>query len=582
MWLLNTSTIELESFEGKKPKYAILSHRWEEQESSFDDVQNKRGREKKGYNKILNCCSQALKDGFKYTWIDTCCIDKRSSAELSEAINSMFRWYKDAEVCYAYLSDVASGDDLERSQWFTRGWTLQELLAPHHLIFYNRRWVSIGSKMELTKVINRVTGISTAALEDLDKDSSCIAARMNWAAGRQTTREEDRAYSLLGLFGVNMPLLYGEGDKAFLRLQEEITKYSKDPSIFAWSRDPHILFNLFAKSPDSFQTKRDFHVTKELTMEDLSFMGTSVYIETKRLFHVFNIYFIPLCFSYGRSASSSVTHGMFLQEDFGRNCFCRVTVDGEVLPTLPMITNIADKATTMKITRQQGELHDKSSNVYSFEDAKDRYEFSLTFHTFTLRPGELLSDDDNYFDTEDNSVARNLVKYFKGGHAIEENVMIAGNELNSPWPDRCLGITTNFAGIIIHFGQTSRGQTKVLLSKIHTGSERRHRDARVNTHGCSDFGCAVWRYPKPIGGSATAHPIWRPPSSRRLFTITDFCRIMLTSYDDELRACFLFVYPHEELNAQLPEAWRMTAAEAKSFAESAVQDSKVSDKLNLG
>lgn len=255
MWLLNVSTRDLESFESSKiPPYVILSHRWIEDEPSFKDVQKKRHSTRKGYAKVDLCCQQAEKHGFQYVWVDTCCIDKRSSAELSEAINSMYSWYAKAAICYVYLSDVTA-DNRSRieSQWFTRGWTLQELLAPSRVEFYNSTWKHLGDKVSNASQISRRTGIPSKALHEFRRDDYPIAQRMSWAANRTTTRPEDRAYSLLGIFDVSMPLLYGEGGgKAFYRLQEEIMKLSTDPTIFAWSNLPNPTFGMLAASPDSF------------------------------------------------------------------------------------------------------------------------------------------------------------------------------------------------------------------------------------------------------------------------------------------------------------------------------------------
>ncbi|KAH7364549.1 hypothetical protein BKA65DRAFT_371585, partial [Rhexocercosporidium sp. MPI-PUGE-AT-0058] len=173
---------------------------------------------------------QALSDGWEWVWIDSCCIDKTSSAELSEAINSMFRWYREAQVCYAYLSDVPGGSDWEtrqqsnsafrKSQWFTRGWTLQELLAPEMVVFFDADWEDIGTKNSMQALLSSITGIDNFK----DYALACIAKKMSWASNRETTREEDKAYCLMGLFAVNMPPLYGEGMAAFYRLQIEILK----------------------------------------------------------------------------------------------------------------------------------------------------------------------------------------------------------------------------------------------------------------------------------------------------------------------------------------------------------------------
>ncbi|KAI5985761.1 heterokaryon incompatibility protein-domain-containing protein, partial [Pisolithus albus] len=240
----------LEELDDKSTNYAILSHRWGN-EVTYDEMigltamkPRKRGdvRERDGYQKIIKCCEQAKKDGYRWLWIDTCCIDKRSSSELSEAINSMYRWYRNSEMCYVYLHDVDERESNGWPEWFSRGWTLQELIAPKKAKFFNKDWVSIGTKQDLKSTLEDITSIPKEVLINGQflrsatyfRERPCIAQIMSWAADRKTTRVEDRAYSLLGLFGVNMPMLYGEGSKAFQRLQLEITRVSSDYSIFAW------------------------------------------------------------------------------------------------------------------------------------------------------------------------------------------------------------------------------------------------------------------------------------------------------------------------------------------------------------
>lgn len=165
----------------------------------------------------------------------SCCIDKTSTAELSESINSMFRWYQKAKVCYAYLEDVDDVSEFARSRWFTRGWTLQELIAPKDLYFYSTNWALLGNKNDLQGDLETITGISRDVLSGATHSRKvCIATRMRWAANRQTTRIEDIAYCLMGIFDVQMPLLYGEGKRAFARLQQEIMRGSDDQSLFAW------------------------------------------------------------------------------------------------------------------------------------------------------------------------------------------------------------------------------------------------------------------------------------------------------------------------------------------------------------
>ncbi|THV02990.1 HET-domain-containing protein, partial [Dendrothele bispora CBS 962.96] len=267
MRLLHTTTLRLKEFTSHVPPYAILSHTWEEDEVLFRDLQSSElnvMKNKAGYPKIESSCKTAHDAGFEYIWIDTCCIDKESSAELSEAINSMYKYYGDAKVCYVYLSDFSGNTNIQantfidsaigKCRWFTRGWTLQELLAPSAVIFFTKEWKTIGTKTSLAHTITDITGIPVDVLLGVDCSTISIAKRMSWAANRQTTREEDRAYSLMGIFGVHIPPLYGEGGpNAFMRLQQEIIKYSDDRSIFAWTAlDGDRARGLFAESPSEF------------------------------------------------------------------------------------------------------------------------------------------------------------------------------------------------------------------------------------------------------------------------------------------------------------------------------------------
>jgi len=234
-----------EFFEGDIPKkYAILSHRWGAEEVTFKDLTDGTSKCKAGYGKIQFCGEQARRDGLQYFWVDTCCIDKSNAVELQEAINSMFRWYHDATKCYVYLLDVsrprtdsADGSNeawvsiFRKSEWFTRGWTLQELIAPALVNFFCKDRGLLGNKVSLERHICEVTGIPASALRGSPLSDFSVAERLLWAASRGTFRQEDKAYSLLGIFDVNMPLIYSEGkDKAMNRLREEINKASKGKS----------------------------------------------------------------------------------------------------------------------------------------------------------------------------------------------------------------------------------------------------------------------------------------------------------------------------------------------------------------
>ncbi|CAI4218961.1 unnamed protein product [Parascedosporium putredinis] len=296
MRLLHTKLLTLESFTESKshgllvgalrdvvpeyavPTFAILSHTWEEEEVVFEDMQGDQSlaRSKAGWAKIIKSCELARSEGYDWIWIDTCCIDKTSSAELSEAINSMFRWYQISAVCYAYLSDATGSqpirtvdDGLALSpRWYSRGWTLQELIAPPQVKFYNKRWDFVGTREQHRVCISTEYGVDEYALSGGDISRISIARRMAWMSRRETTRIEDMAYCMLGIFSVNMPLLYGEGSNAFIRLQEEILKLSNDQSIFCWRQhasidsyreeygDTFMRSGLLADSPRLFTTSR--------------------------------------------------------------------------------------------------------------------------------------------------------------------------------------------------------------------------------------------------------------------------------------------------------------------------------------
>ncbi|KAK4234578.1 heterokaryon incompatibility protein-domain-containing protein [Achaetomium macrosporum] len=253
MRLLETSRSDIpkmHEFVGSQiPPYAILSHTWEDDEVTMQqlaagELNIGTLQAKTGFRKIHRTCELARTWGLRYAWVDTCCIDKTSSAELTEAINSMFAWYRDAWVCYVFLADLEHGTPedlavtLPKCRWFTRGWTLQELIAPREVFFYDKEWNYRGSKRMLASLLSTITGVPEALLRhDSELRDFAVARRMSWAARRKTTRLEDMAYCLLGIFDVNMSLIYGEGMKAFQRLQAAIVETTLDLSILAWTDD---------------------------------------------------------------------------------------------------------------------------------------------------------------------------------------------------------------------------------------------------------------------------------------------------------------------------------------------------------
>jgi hypothetical protein len=286
MRLLNVDTLELRTFynASKRPAYAILSHTWGDEEVSFEDIKKfDNVRRHPGFSKVESCCRIASSRRIEWIWIDTCCIDKSSSAELSEAINSMYKWYSEATECYAHLADVKykckpsrerpfDDHSFARSRWFTRGWTLQELIAPSSLWFYSSDWKFLSSRSTLFIELSRITSVpeyvfnakGRRARTNVVQPQYSIAQKMSWASSRETEREEDMAYCLMGLFDVNMPLLYGEGsERAFLQLQEEILKRSEDHSIFLW-QPPSPYFadhGLLADSPRAFKNSHSYAPT---------------------------------------------------------------------------------------------------------------------------------------------------------------------------------------------------------------------------------------------------------------------------------------------------------------------------------
>jgi hypothetical protein len=377
MRLINTKTGLIEEFLGDGiPRYAILSHTWEKDEISLqellcvqdpelaNDPKTLAVKAKAGFVKIWRFVELAASKGIPYAWADTCLIDKTSSADLTESINSMYRWYGNSELCITYLVDVVSsvwtGDDSDPgvagSRWFTRGWTLQELLAPRNVQFYNHSWKFLGSKRDHTHHIEDITGIHHKILEDNVISSTNVAQKMSWASNRTTTRKEDMAYCLMGLFDVNMALIYGEGEKAFLRLQEQIAATSTDHSLFAWGvpsghdNDTENLRSyqgLFARSPADFdgcgtlwnativppnewtQTNRGFHAALPTIP---SALAESLFDESDG--HRAKIddedYLAILNCSSGSSGLSGLTGvvGIWIslidRRDDGQNGFCRV------------------------------------------------------------------------------------------------------------------------------------------------------------------------------------------------------------------------------------------------------------------
>ncbi|KAL8963788.1 MAG: hypothetical protein Q9183_004957 [Haloplaca sp. 2 TL-2023] len=300
MRLINTSTFALHKSEelGGPLEYAILSHRWVGAEVTFQDLDSAQWRasniDKPQMHKIRAACTKARQRNppLDWLWVDTCCIDKKDLVELSTSLNSMFQWYFGATVCYGYLYDIdwingqlSKSTNPKRpgqeSEWFERGWTLQELLAPRHMEFYDRNWNFMGTKRDLAPMLESETGIAQTYLTGATSfKTASVATKMSWMAGRTTTMVEDIAYSMLGILNINTEIRYGEGINAFMRLQRTLVEHTTDESIFAWETpkaglscyrslghtprfDPKE-WGLIAPSPDCFSEINDLVVLPNL------------------------------------------------------------------------------------------------------------------------------------------------------------------------------------------------------------------------------------------------------------------------------------------------------------------------------
>ncbi|KIJ62408.1 hypothetical protein HYDPIDRAFT_114504 [Hydnomerulius pinastri MD-312] len=303
-------------------KYAILSHRWGVREPQFYVLSSQRHGQKPtpagpGYEKLVRFCEKAKKYGCEYVWSDTCCINKESSPELEEAIRSMYRWYEGAEVCIVYLAQSSSLEDFGAEPWFTRGWALQELLAPKRMRFYGKDWKPLCTGDEedegdeespqsandkdnrsILDAISNVTGITQQNIQNFRPSCSMVAVRMRWASKRKTTRIEDVAYSLMGIFDVSMPIAYGEGERAFYRLLEVIAQTYEESDFFAWAGEPSPWSLAFPSSPASYG-RIDPEVAS--TVDD-TWCGDSSYAITKRGLEL-KVLIVPMKLAHDSSAT---------------------------------------------------------------------------------------------------------------------------------------------------------------------------------------------------------------------------------------------------------------------------------------
>lgn len=387
MRLINTQTFNLELFTDPVPAevpYAILSHTWTDDEVTFEDMQDLSiARCKEGFSKVEATCQMAVKHGLQYAWVDTCCIDKSSSAELSEAINSMFRWYKNALLCYAFLSDLPAGkeavvsDDFRECRWFTRGWTLQELIAPTNLMFFDKEWNLRGVKMDLEEEIEAITGINRWVLNGSTPLSTIsLAKRMSWAAGRQTTRVEDMAYCLLGIFDVNMPMIYGEGSRAFIRLQEEILKKTTDLSLFAWQTKESTAYRgILADSPAEFLGCGEIVSSEDQFRfrDEISMTNKGVKINTALQYSDRGTYILDLHCYREEASGASTRIGIYLKralDTYFRYASQQTALAGVLPGSLPRSIFLAS---TTDVDMMSSMVQDEKSRRICIEFPKDTY-----------------------------------------------------------------------------------------------------------------------------------------------------------------------------------------------------------------
>ena len=384
MRLINTKTYLIEKFDDPSDApssgYAILSHTWTlkpRKELELEDIRTAGTDRAKAdliqrNAKTQETCKLAQTSALSHAWIDTICIDQNSSSDKSEAINAMYRYYQDAKICFTHLFDVdghgirltdpnpnqPDTDDMEAvrkeftdARWFKRGWTLQELLAPPQLWFYDKNWNLLGSRDELCNTIADITRIEPGVLQDAQQMWACsIAQRMSWAAGRKTRRPEDKAYSLLGIFGVNMPMIYGEGDRAFVRLQEEIIKISDDHSLFTWSiSEDRNNSALLARSPDPFKGCTDI-IREKLRTDDYPYSvnNRGISMQLSLICWSTDVYMAPInCIRQptqqqsGRQHKKSLQLGLFLKRQEEDDKFIRVALQGKDTYEFPLGENVS-------------------------------------------------------------------------------------------------------------------------------------------------------------------------------------------------------------------------------------------------
>ncbi|KAG2362389.1 hypothetical protein BDR07DRAFT_1333300 [Suillus spraguei] len=261
--LLTTSLSKLQRKVDEFFRYAMLSHKWASAKDEPQYWQIKGSVYEmdapREIRKLQQFCTTSKREGYRWAWSDTCCIDKTNNAELQESIISMFSWYKESAITIVYLADVSDISQLKDSQWFKRGWTLQELLAPRFIRFYKQDWQPLidsckNHKVELLTILHDITRVDIEVLKAFQPGVDNVKKRLSWVGARTTKKIEDIAYCLMGIFGIHMPVMYGEKHNAFVRLQKEIMALTDDLSLFDWLGESSTLHSYFAAHPRCFMT----------------------------------------------------------------------------------------------------------------------------------------------------------------------------------------------------------------------------------------------------------------------------------------------------------------------------------------
>lgn len=471
MKLLNTRTLQVHQAPLQPPRYVALSYTWggTSNESTAPTPAQRQ-----------SACTEARRLGLEWVWIDSLCIDSSSTAEISESINSRFRVFQDSAVCLVFLGDVslgpgettskAAGNLLLKSQWLRRIWTLTELIASKEVLFFDRDWRQFGTKRSLLCELSDATRIDLPVLEN----SRClsefsIARRMSWACACSYDREEDLAYALIGLFGVNMTILYGEGPMAFLRLQEEILKSTDDASLFCWQAGPHATQEyrgLFARSPAEFSHFASIPPIEPLRIHgDVQLTSAGVVIKDVSVSHGFGSDIVLPLYSEDGTARYGMYlrfwKGSYVKPYFG---FTRLANDASQTVTRICIIRDVDISMSGKVAMDFREVELAQLSAGNCDGSfRERRRCNIPVHHFESHAGSLAIDRGYMPSTEEphqHGTRSNLYAQHRGSLNSTENGEIAGNvcraSLSASFSNRAPSNRADLGGSIpVRNGDTS-------------------------------------------------------------------------------------------------------------------------------